>query len=161
MPRVCTVCTHPDRPAIDQALVNGKGVRETAALFRVSEDAVGRHKETHLPSTLVKAAVAAEVARADDLLGQLAALRQDARRIGTKAEDIGDLKTALAGVRELVRIVELTAKLIGELDERPQVTLVTAPEWLAVRAALLEALRPYPDARSAVAARLRALEQAA
>jgi hypothetical protein len=151
MPRVCTVCTHADRPAIDQALVNGKGVRETSALFRVSEDALSRHKESHIPETLARAADAEEVARADGLLGELATLQADARRIGQKAEDTGDLRTALAGNRELVRIVELTAKMIGELDERPQVNVLVAPEWLQVRAALLESLRPYPEARQAVA----------
>ncbi len=61
----------------------------------------------------------------------------------------------------MVRIVELTAKLVGELDERPQVNVLLAPEWLAVRAALLAALRPYPEARVAVAARLAAMEQPA
>ena len=59
-------------------------------------------------------------------------------------EDTGDLRTALAGIRELVRIVELTAKMIGELDERPQVNVLVAPGWLQVRAALLDALRQYP-----------------
>ena len=78
-----------------------------------------------------------------------------------KAETAGDLRTALAGIRELVRIVELTAKMIGELDERPQVNVLVAPEWLTVRAALLDALRPYPDARQAVASRLVALEASA
>src|SRR5436189_58944 len=90
MPRVCTVCTYPDRPAIDQALVNGRGVRETSALFRVSEDALSRHKESHIPATLARATDAEEVARADDLLGHLAQLQADARRIGTKAEEAGD-----------------------------------------------------------------------
>ena len=98
------------------------------------------------------------MARADSLLDQLAELRGDARRIGGKAEGAGDLKTALAGVRELVRIVELTAKLVGELDERPTVNVLVAPEWLVVRSALLDVLRDYPDARTAVAARLVALE---
>jgi hypothetical protein len=161
MPRACTVCVHADRPAIDQALVNGKGIRETSALFRVSEDALSRHKEGHIPETLARAAEAEEVARADGLLGQLATLQADARRIGGKAETAGDLRTALAGIRELVRIVELTAKMIGELDDRPQVNVLVAPEWLTVRAALLEALRPYPEARQAVARRLVTLEATA
>ena len=110
---------------------------------------------------MVQAHAAEEVARADTLIGQLLTLQADARRIGKKAEDTGDLRTALAGVRELVRIVELTAKLIGELDGRPQVNVLVAPEWLRVRAALLEALRPYPAARQAVAVRLAALEASA
>lgn len=56
---------------------------------------------------------------------------------------------------------ELLAKLLGELDDRPQVNVLMAPEWLNVRTALLEALRPYPEARTAVAARLVALDASA
>lgn len=55
---------------------------------------------------------------------------------------------------------ELLARLVGDLDERPQITLQTAPEWLEVRGVLLSALGPYPEARAAVAARLVALEAA-
>ena len=50
------------------------------------------------------------------------------------------------------------AKLLGQLDERPQVNVLMAPEWLQVRAALLTALTPYADARLAVAAALVSLE---
>jgi hypothetical protein len=160
MARTCTVCTHPDRPAIDLALVNGVSGNAVAAKFRVSEDAVTRHRGNHLPATLAQGQAAAAMARADDLLGQLQRLQADARRIGGKAEETGDLRTALMGVRELVRIVELTAKMVGELDDRPQVNVLLAPEWTAVRVALLAALRPFPEARVAVAERLATLEAA-
>jgi hypothetical protein len=161
MSRVCTVCASGQHAAIDLAIVNGMPNRRVAAQFKVSEQAVRRHQADHLPTTLTQAQAAEEVAQADGLLGQLAMLQADARRIGKKAEDTGELRTALASIRELVRIVELTAKMIGELDERPQVNVLVAPEWLQVRAALLEALRPYPDARQAVAARLTHLEATA
>ena len=158
MPRVCTVCVHAEREAIDRALLAGEPYRGIAQRYAASPDAVFRHRSDHLPAALAQAREATEVARADSLLDQLAELRADARRIGGKAEGAGDLKTALAGVRELVRIVELTAKLVGELDERPTVNVLVEPEWLVVRSTLLEALRPYPEARQAVAARLAALE---
>ena len=158
MPRTCTVCGHAEREAIDRALLAGEPYRGIAQRFAASPDAVFRHRSDHLPAALPQAQEVAEVALADSLLDQLAELRADAPRIGRKAEGAGDLKTALAGVRELVRIVELTAKLVGELDERPQVNVLVAPEWLAVRSALLDVLRDYPEARTAVAARLAVLE---
>ncbi len=158
MPRVCTVCTHGERESIDAALVAGDSYRSIAERFGTSVAAMFRHRGEHVPAALAQASDAAEVARADTLLDQLGELRADARRIGGKAEDAGDLKTALTGVRELVRIVELTAKLVGELDDRPQVNVLVAPEWLLVRATLLEALGPHPEARQAVAARLATLE---
>jgi hypothetical protein len=56
--------------------------------------------------------------------------------------------------------LELLAKLIGELDERPQLNVLVSPEWHRVRAVMLAALRPYPEARAAVALQLAALEPA-
>ncbi len=49
MPRVCTVCVHEERAAIDRALVGGTACREVAALYRVSADSVERHAAKHLP----------------------------------------------------------------------------------------------------------------
>src|SRR3954453_21307670 len=62
------------------------------------------------------------------------------------------------GVRETRGCLELLAKLLGELDERPQVNLLLAPEWRTVRGALLAALAGFPEARAAVARQLLALE---
>ena len=47
------------------------------------------------------------------------------------------------------------------IDRRPTLSLLVAPEWLHTRSALLDALRPFPEARTAVAARLVALERPA
>ena len=47
--------------------------------------------------------------------------------------------------------IELLAKLLGELDERAQVNILIAPEWLTLRTAILKALEPYPEARLALA----------
>jgi hypothetical protein len=158
MPRTCTICCHPERDAIDCALVSGEPFRRVAAQHAVTEQAIRRHRKAHLPTALTKAQEAKEAARADDLLAQLRDLTAEAHRIKNQAERTGDYRTALAGIRELVRIVELLAKLRGELDERPQINLLVAPEWLAVRTALMAALTPYPEARAAVAEQLLALE---
>ena len=157
MPRVCSVCTHPDRPAIDQALAGGKPLRETSALFRVSEDALWRHREDHLPATLAKAAEAAEAARADDLLAEVRDLKARALGILDTAEAAGDLRAAVAAIREARGCIELLAELAHELDRRPVLNVLLLPEWLQVRSALLEALQPYPEARTAVVARLETL----
>lgn len=53
---------------------------------------------------------------------------------------------------------EFLAKLIGQLDERPQINFLVTPEWQALRAELVRALRPYPDARAAVVGRMLALK---
>ncbi len=155
MPRSCTVCEHPGREAIDEALVGGASNRSLASLYDVSEAAVRRHKANHLPAKLVMAQAAEEVAQADTLLEQVRDLQERALDILDKAEEAGELRTALSAIREARGNLELLAKLLGELDERPQVNLVVSPEWLELRAVIVAALEPYSEARGAV---LRALE---
>lgn len=221
MPRVCTVCTHPDRPAVDMALVNHRPYRNIAAQFRLSASALVRHHDDHLPATLAAAKRAEDAAAAIDVMADLRRcfervnllfdacdrwLRDadDPTRydIGPRAAELlvtyeqayegsdkvsrrkAPLSALLARVeglpgvavalveskhadpRELVLKTadrlrsqsELLARLIGDLDDRPQIVLMQAPEWLQIRATLLDALRPHPEARGAVVASLVALE---
>jgi hypothetical protein len=157
VPRTCTVCSHPSQDAIDEALVAGTALSALSAKYRVSDDAMGRHKANHLPAKLAKAHEAEEVSRADDLLRQVRALQSKTLKILLRAEGAGDLRTALSAVREARGNVELLAKLSGELDESPVVNVLISPEWLELRAVIVGALDPHPDARGAV---LRALEEA-
>ena len=150
MPRACTICTHPDREAIDEALVQGTPNRRIASHRDVSERAVRNHKANHLPETLVKANDAEEVAQADDLLAQVRDLQAKALGILNKAEEAGELRTALGAIREARGNLELLAKLLGELDERPQVNVLISPEWLELRAVIVTALEPHPQALRAV-----------
>jgi hypothetical protein len=119
MPRTCTICNHAQRNEIDRALLAGEAFRNIAQRVSVSPTALFRHQQ-HIPTALAKANDAALVAHGDDLLAQLGELTAEAQRIKQKAEAAGDYRTALAAVRELCRIVELVAKLRGELDERAQ-----------------------------------------
>lgn len=220
MPRICTVCAHPEKPAIDALMVKDEPNRRIAARFQLSEAAVRRHRSDHLPATLAEAKDAEAVAHGTNVLeglkeaiGRVQMLSDacdtwlrdadDPTRydIGPRAEEIavtylepiGDklvkrkarlsellslalegrsvmlVETRYADPRELIlksydRLqgqLELIAKLIGQLDERPVVNLLIAPEWLSVRRVLVETLQPYPEAKAAVAARLVALERGA
>lgn len=150
MPRSCTVCSHPEREAIDRALVEGVAFPALVAEHRVSKDALSRHKANHLPVTLVQAQEAEEVARADKLLDEVRSLQARALTILDKAENSGDLRTALGAIREARGNLELLAKLLGELDDRPQVNVTLSPEWLELRAVIVGALEPHPQAQEAV-----------
>lgn len=218
MPRACTICTHAERGAIDQALVSGTEIRETSALFRVSEDALTRHRAAHIPAALQTVArqqqeqgaldVMAELQRlfarinrlfdacdewltdpddparysldprADEVKviysepgpdgkpirrrASLAVLLNQAApgkaiiHVDTKHSDPRELVLKTAG--QLQSQQEFLAKMLGQLQQEGTINILVAPEWLAIRATLLAALAPYPDARQAVAARLVALE---
>lgn len=149
MAGTCSACRHKQRGAIDEALARGESVRDIAGRFKLSKTAVDRHGRDHLTKALAKAE-AAEVVRADDLLSKIDGLEADANRIRKAAEKSGDLRTALAGLREVTRIHELVARMQGELRDKIVVNLIEVPEYLQLRSALLQALAPYPDARAAV-----------
>ncbi len=151
MPRVCTICTHPEREAINQALIANEPYRVIAQRYAASPDAVYRHKIDHLPAKLAQAEAAKETALADDLLGQVKALRNKAISILGKAEAAGDLRTALMGIREARACVELLLEVEGELNRQPVVNVLIAPEWLELRTVILQSLAPFPDARAALA----------
>jgi len=157
MPRTCTICTNPDRAAIDRALVAGDAYRTIAQRYGTSATALHRHKADHLPAKLAQAAAATQTADAIDLLSEVRALRRKAYSLLLQAEAAGDIRTALAGVREARACLELLGEMEGEIDRRPIVNILVAPEWVAVRSALMAALMPYPAARAAVADRLVAL----
>ena len=118
MPRRCTVCDHPERHSIDETLVSGAPYRSVAKRFELSESAVYRHKTEHVPAHLLKAREVEDVAQADDLLEQVRHLQAHALDILERAEEAGDLRSALAAISQARANLELLGKLAGELDER-------------------------------------------
>lgn len=156
MARTCTVCTHPDRPAIDQMLLNSKPYRDIAGHTGLSRSALVRHKADHLPAHLAKSKQAKDLDSADALLEQLQALRTKAFVLMDKAEQAGELRTAIAGVKEVRATLELLLKLAGELRDAPTITIELT--LAKVEVALIRALAPYPEARAAAAAALLELD---
>lgn len=126
MPRICTICAHLDRDSIEAELLAGKPFREIAGRFRTSPAALFRHRHAHLPDRLLKAREAVEVSKADTLIQQIEDLQITAQQILKKAESDGDLRTALAGVKELSRLIEMVAKMTRELRSK-QSSDVTVP----------------------------------
>jgi len=157
MPRTCTVCTHEQRDAIDRALVAGEAFRHIAARFGTSTAALVRHKTDHIPAHLAKAEEAKSAAQADSLLDRLLTLSKETAAILTEARTgkEKDNRLALLAIARAEKQLELQAKLLGELKEGATVNVLVLPEWLSLRALVLEALAPYPQARVAVADALR------
>jgi hypothetical protein len=112
---------------------------------------VRRHRKSHLPAELIQAQEAQAVAQADDLLAQVVSLKDKALKILGQAETEGDLRTALAAIRETRSTLELLARLLGELREQTTVNVLVSPEWVQLRTTILTALEPFPEARLHVA----------
>jgi hypothetical protein len=147
MPRHCTVCSSPEAEGINCQLANGDPVAVVARRHRLSRSAVSRHRHRHFTmAVMVEAFEADPTSSPTQLLDRLHRLATEADRIKERAERAGDLRTALQGVRELAHLVELTARLRGELPADQVVNVAVIPEWPLV----LQALRPYPEASAAV-----------
>lgn len=165
MPRTCTVCNHANRADIDAALVNKASFRVVSRQYRVSTDALQRHQSSgHVLKAIAKAEVAVkqerDLSHALDLVQQLIDINVIARRVMTDALQSGDGKLALTACAEVLKQSEFQARIEGALKDNPTVNVLIMPEWGTIRAALLAALMPYPEARSAVAGRLLEIEGA-
>ena len=154
--RPCTVCQHPKRGEIDKRLATDSNFAGISRDFAgISEDALKRHKENHLPGALAKAENIKEVVKADALLEDVKALRKKALGILEAAEKAGDLKTALLGIREARSCMELLAKVEGQLKDGPQINFVLSAEWIELRTLIITALDPYPEAKEAMVLAIR------
>ena len=152
MSRVCTACAHPERAAIDAALVAGTPNRRIATQHGLSEAAVRRHAAEHLPASLVTAAGEEATRQALDVLQQLKTINAAALTVLRDARTAGDGDLALKAIDRIHRQIELQAKLLGDLDERPVINVLVTPEWQQLRGQIVAALAPFPEARVAVAA---------
>jgi uncharacterized protein YigA (DUF484 family) len=101
---------------------------------------------------------AAKMEQAIDIVKQLKAINAASVAILHEARQAGNAEVALKAIDRVWRQIELQARLLGELDERPQVNVLLAPEWVSIRSTVLSALGPYPEARAAVAQQLLTLE---
>lgn len=156
----CRVCQHPSRSAIEQAMIAGRSHPSIAQEYGLSKDGVRRHKDNHLAANMRGAMAARDVNAGRTALSRVEDLYARADRILSAAEEAGQGGLALGAIKELRGIVELLAKLTGELDERPQVTinLASSPEWLQVQTVILQALAAHPEARQSVAGALLAAD---
>jgi hypothetical protein len=129
-----------------------------ARKYAIDDDAIRRHAARHLSPELRQAAGVVELNRLESLVVDLRRLWDRAQQLGVDAEREGDRRAALSAIRESRECLGLLAKFTGDLDERPQVNVLFAPEWRTVQVVVLEALAGHPEARTAVASALLRLE---
>jgi hypothetical protein len=122
---------------IDKALIAREALRGIAQRFAVSDDALQRHKK-HIARaitkaedkrnktivTVAKAYERAEERRADTLVDQLRALITEAQEIGAEARRSKKLAVAMAGIEKQARVLELIARLTGQLDDGNRVSIL-------------------------------------
>ena len=123
MSRKCSICNHDRRQEIEHSLLRGESYRAVAQQFTVPRGAVARHLK-HVSTALTQARKLREVEDGKSILIQLRELNLQAEQLKARADRAGDYRTALVALREMTRLVELEARLTGELNEKPETKIV-------------------------------------
>lgn len=156
MPRVCTVCSHPERRKIDKRIAEGATNREIAGQYDLTDSSVDRHK-AHIADKVARYAEKAEADTSRTVLQQVSELVAITRSILDDVQG-DDKRTALQAIRELRGNIELLGKLTGELQSGAsvQVTSNTLNVWDSKLPGIARVLQDFPDALEAVRAYLSA-----
>jgi hypothetical protein len=120
MPRICTICTHPERAAIDAAIAAGEPNRRIAPRYQLEETAIRRHKVSHLAEKLTKAMERRDIAEGDSLLDRLHQVTVETQTVLAEARAAKDHELVLRCIARLEKQIELEARLLGELKEQVQ-----------------------------------------
>ena len=110
---------------MDKLLLRGEQLKSVARRYSVSDDALGRHKK-HMQAVIVKAAAVVEqkdVVYGSALLAEIARIRADAERLQLESESRRDVRGALRAIHERLAVVELEARLSGQIDSQKNVTI--------------------------------------
>jgi len=159
MSRACATCGHPDRKAIDAALVAGEDAQDVARRFGLGGRAVRRHRAAHLRTVLAEAQEVREILTVEAFLQRVQELEGKVDRVLVRAESEDDLALVLRAIREARENVALLGKLTGDLSNGVTVQVaafLTSPDFLRVAEKLRNALAPYPAALDAVRKALEA-----
>jgi hypothetical protein len=164
----CSICRHEHRALIESTRLAGASLDSIAAKYSVSRDAVFRHMKSHVPDDLkaeLLAAVpleqlAAEAAREGlSVLQYLSLTRATLVRQMQLASSVNDHHATATLARALNETNRLIAGITGELSTiaarnniniTNNLVLHEHPEFVRLRAGLLRALGPFPEARDAV-----------
>ena len=160
MARACSVCTHLRVSEIDSEIIRGASYRDIAGRFDVSKSAVGLHALSHVPEALARAADAASRVTAAGLVAQLQGLYMVGLEILEETRESGNHTCALHAIARLEKLVELQGRVAGELVDRQIVEQRSSAfdsQWLELRALILRALVPHPEAAAAVRSALAAV----
>lgn len=171
----CRVCAHKQRSLLELGLVSKVPVRVLAQRFGVSKDSLFGHRRNHmspqLRAALLTAIKPSEIdldqlrnSEGRGLLGSLIAQRARLQLLSELAFQAGEVSAAVSVERAIMGSLELTSRLVGMLISRHEVThtnILISSDYLQLRGAIVDALKPFPEAARVVGAALHRLETAA
>ena len=161
MPRGCSICARTDVEQIDADYRAGMSFNALHEKYHASVGALHRHTQ-HLKAQEAPL-IGSVTADMEPTAAALKVLYQRANELYKECKKEGDRLNAVRALKETRDILELTMKVTGELNNHPQIIhnhLHVSPEWTQLRAVMLGALQPYPEARRALVEALEGAEMA-
>ena len=159
MGRKSKIESHPNSKTIITRLASGepysKIVEDFPNIRYQDLDYFAEHKLPEIISKSEDLKAEVESILGNATLAEIRDLKARALEILATAQDAGELKTALLGIREARGCLELYMKAEGQIDDRPQVNITVSQEWVELRTLIINALEPYPQAREAVVLAIR------
>ena len=165
------IWNHDQRASIEYDLARGVPPPIVARKYGVSRTAAYRLRRK-LPAQLKAAKMAQRlrsgaeleelrISESNNILAGLAMQRARLLLVQDIALEAGDVGKCVFASQAVMRNIELCGKFLGEFAQHSVQTTVSVliqPQYLNLRASLLRALKPYPEAAAAVAAALHETE---
>jgi hypothetical protein len=158
----CLACLLPadQQDELNADLLRGVPLYRLSKRWSINRESLRAHKANHVSPALVvlrTERIANGVRKVSDRVEDLC---EEVQAIYDAARRSRNIDQALKALGKLLAALELLAKITGELDERPQVTinLMQTKEYIELRAVILEVLQPYPEVRRRLSNRLKVLE---
>jgi len=114
MPQTCSICKHPKRNEIEQAIRDGKALRDIAGQHGTNKNAIDRHKK-HMVSLVAEAVPAIipqeVVAKSLDIIDDLRTLKGKLETALETAIDSGNIIALTSVSRELRGVMDTLIKI--------------------------------------------------
>jgi hypothetical protein len=164
----CEICAHTEHYAIGVAVRQGATYAAIVGRYGGDLEAVRAHALGCIPSLLAQAgdlaartvpSMVVDVAgKGAGGLGAVEQLVRDAQQLVTDATANPDPRRRASAITAATGVLQLAARMRGELAADLEIRLVESPAWSKVKTKLAAALLPYPDALAAVATALDGVE---
>jgi hypothetical protein len=171
-PERSKIASDPNRPLIDRALAMGVPMHQISRRYGYSVPSISRYRD-RMPQQLKAAIVAAalkpkeqdldklRIEESEGILGNLAHQRARLLLCQDECMAAGAVDPVVRLSNTIHRNIELTGRYLNVFATHhvsTNINLMLSEDYLRLRQALVMALRPFPEARRAVAETLHHIE---
>jgi hypothetical protein len=110
----CSVCVHPEREAIDLAIVGQQKLSALENRYSLNRYALGRHR-SHIIELVARSPEGEKLARADTIVAEIAQLEDLAVEVLDRARLAKDGRLTLAAISTMKALLEFRARVTGAL----------------------------------------------